>query len=793
MLKTIDRYVIREAVPPFILALLIFTFVLELPPVMQQLEQLLAKGVPWPTVGRIILLLSPQALGLTIPMALLVGLLIGLGRLSTDRESVALLACGVSPYRLLRPVLVLSGVAMAATMYVMIEAIPDANQKYREILFATLSKKVESDIKPRVFFQDFPNWVLYPRNEAAPGEPGWKDVLLANTTRPDAVEIYMAAHGRIVLDAEKRTVELILKDGANYSIAGPGTSSVGLFKQIIIRLDPDSVFRPADIARGLTEKTIQTLRQDIADKTARNATKKPDEPRESTHNEIMAIHAKFSIPVACLVFGIISLALGLRVSRDGKLGGFVVGIGVIFAYYILMFLAESAAKGHKIPAEYARWIPNLILGPFGIIALVWRAGHAEGRLPFGIRLPQLRLPKALTRKPAATRPSESGHGAEPLALDPVPPGTRLIVRVPRFSFPGPSIIDKYISRIYIRVAGVSFLALLGLFYISTFIDRSDKIFKGVAVGKIGHLLVLMTPQFVYYVIPIAALLSALVTYGLLARSSELTVMKACGISLYRTALSLVILSLGFSAVLFALEQRIMAHANRQADALDAEIRGRPAKGLNLLLRRWVVGPDRTIYFYGNFDPDRSEMLGLSMFRPRPDRWALASETFVRRAVFDGEVWTGESGWSQDFSTDPPKWTNIARSPLPGMESPRYFTTAPPDAELMTVAELKRYTEDLEPSGFNTTPLKVELQRKLAFPFVTFVMTLIAVPFGISAGKHGALYGVGLGIVIALSYWILISAFVAIGKAGMLTPLLAGWAPNILVVGLAAYLFLRART
>ncbi len=172
MLRTIDRYVIREVVPPFVLSLLIFTFVLELPPVMQELERLLAKGVPWPTVGRIILLLSPQALGLTIPMALLVGLLIGLGRLSTDREAVALLACGVSPYRLLRPVLTLAGVATAATLYVMIAAIPDANQKYREILFATLSKKVESDVKPRVFFQDFPNWVLYPQQRGRAGPAG---------------------------------------------------------------------------------------------------------------------------------------------------------------------------------------------------------------------------------------------------------------------------------------------------------------------------------------------------------------------------------------------------------------------------------------------------------------------------------------------------------------------------------------------------------------------------------------------------------------------------------------------
>ena len=104
MLRTIDRYVIREVIPPFLLSLLIFTFLLEIPPVMRYLETLVAKGVSWQVAGRIILTLIPQGLGLTIPMALLTGLLIGLGRLSADREAVALLACGVSPYRLLRPV-----------------------------------------------------------------------------------------------------------------------------------------------------------------------------------------------------------------------------------------------------------------------------------------------------------------------------------------------------------------------------------------------------------------------------------------------------------------------------------------------------------------------------------------------------------------------------------------------------------------------------------------------------------------------------------------------------------------
>ena len=174
MLKTIDRYVIREVVPPFVLSLLIFTFVLELPQLMGELEKLLAKGVPWPTVGRIILLLSPQALGLTIPMALLVGLLIGLGRLSTDRESVALLACGVSPYRLLRPVMAPCvrrhrGHAVRHGR----GASGRQSEDTGEILFGIVTQKVESDVKPRVFFQDFPDWVAVSqrttRNPARPG------------------------------------------------------------------------------------------------------------------------------------------------------------------------------------------------------------------------------------------------------------------------------------------------------------------------------------------------------------------------------------------------------------------------------------------------------------------------------------------------------------------------------------------------------------------------------------------------------------------------------------------------
>ena len=173
--RPLDRYVFKEILPPFFLALLIFTFLLVLPPVMDYLENLLAKGVTWGTAARILWTLLPQALGLTIPMAVLVGVLIGLGRMSGDRESVALLACGVSPYRLLRPIGALALITTAVTAYVMIVSIPNANQTFREITFGVVTQTVETDIQPRVFYQQFPGWVLYPREEPGPRPAGLEE------------------------------------------------------------------------------------------------------------------------------------------------------------------------------------------------------------------------------------------------------------------------------------------------------------------------------------------------------------------------------------------------------------------------------------------------------------------------------------------------------------------------------------------------------------------------------------------------------------------------------------------
>jgi LPS export ABC transporter permease LptG len=796
MLRKIDWYVIRETIPPFLLSLVIFTFLLEIPPVMRDLEMLVAKGVSWQVAGRIMLTLIPQALGLTIPMALLTGLLIGLGRLSADRETVALLACGVSPYRLLRPVMLMAAICAAATTYVMVKAIPDANQTFREITFEIIAKQVENDVHPRVFFENFPGWVLYARDEPT-DHVGWKDVLVANTSKPDT-DLFLAARGRLVLDRAERRVDLVLTDGTQYATGKPGETRTSRFPgNLTIGLNPDSVFQKAELPRGLTEKTIAELRKDMHDKLTGH-------PAYSPHPEIIMIQQKFSVPVACFVFALIGLALGLSVARDGKMGGFVIGVAVIFAYYVVMYLAEAQTQGHYRTIEHAnrlgsasfalaylaRWWPNIVLGIFGIAALIWRDRFANRQFPLSFPLVVPHLASRWTSDREAT------PGREDATAKPAAAGRKrrvvVVVRIPKLNFPIAGLLDRYVSRMYLRIVALAFLALVGLFYISTFIDASDKLFKGTANGSmIMSLLVYRTPQFVYFVIPIAALLSVLVTFGLLSRTSELTVMKACGISLYRIATPIVILSLLFSAALFSLDQEILAQANRRATAIDDQIRGRPPKTFNPLNRRWVIGRDGTIYHYGYFDPKHEVLTSLTMYRLVPNAWKLSSQTYAATAEYRG-AWTGVGGWTQDLAVSPPKVRTFSRESLP-IEAPEYFKTEDTEADLMSVAQLRRSVKELAATGANVVPQEVDLQRKLAFPFVTFVMTLLAVPFGVTTGRRGALYGIGLGIVIALSYWFLMSVFVAIGKAGLLPPILAAWTPNIIVSASAIYLLLTAKT
>jgi LPS export ABC transporter permease LptF/LPS export ABC transporter permease LptG len=787
-MRIFDRYVIREVLLPFLIALVVFTFVLIIPFIIQQAEQFIAKGVDWPTVLRVMVTLLPATLGLTIPMALLLGLLVAFGRLSADREMVAMMACGVSPYRLLRPVLALAVVAWAATSWIMIEAIPDANQTYREITFRIITDRAEGQVRPREFFEQFPNTVLYVR-EIPPGGGVWQKVLAADTKNAAHPVLYLAERGRVVVDRQAKTIEMVLERGTRHATNSedPATYEVVRFQQLVVALDPESVFPRGGLARGEREMTIAELRERIAEQQGRN---------QPFHNPVMEIHKKFSIPIACFVFAIVGLALGISNRKDGKLASFVLGIAVIFVYYVIMFTAQAMTKGALVPAWLAMWLPNIFLGGAGIMLLMMRARGVDQ--PLRLTLPAWRWPR---RAPAAAVAADAAPAAPASRRPSRRGGTVVVIRIPQFELPRPSLLDLYVAKTYLRILGMSVFGTLGLFYISTFIDQSDKWFKGqVTLSMLLQYLWWSTPQFLYWIIAIGVLLSAIVTIGLLTKNSELIVMRACGISLYRTALPLVTIAIAASTVLFGFEERILAVTNRRAEYLQHLIRGGTPQTFDMVQnRKWLVGRRGEIYHYQYFDPRQRSLNQLSVFEFDPATESLARRTHAELAKFeprgagDGTPWVGRKGWMREFAG-----VNVTRyAPFDNRriaaESSEYFQTEAPEPQWMDFTQLRTFIAELRSAGYNALEYEVELQRKFAFPFVTLIMTLIAVPFGVTTGKRGAMYGVGVGIALALVYWTAISVFAAFGVAGLIPPLLAAWAPNLLFGASATYLLLTVRT
>ncbi len=127
------------------------------------------------------------------------------------------------------------------------------------------------------------------------------------------------------------------------------------------------------------------------------------------------------------------------------------------------------------------------------------------------------------------------------------------------------------------------------------------------------------------------------------------------------------------------------------------------------------------------------------------------------------------------------------------EDPSYFKKEVKQSSEMNYDELRRYIEDLQQSGFDTVRLKVQLHKKIAFPLITLVMAVLAIPFAANGRRGGALVGVAVALAIAVIYWVTAGLFEAMGDANQLPAMLAAWAPDLIFALAGGYMLLRVPT
>jgi LPS export ABC transporter permease LptG/LPS export ABC transporter permease LptF len=785
----LDRYVAREIWPPTGLGLLLFTFILLLDQISNLMKVLVSRGADLATVVRAFSYLLPSIFSVTIPMAFLLGVLLAFGRMASDSEIVALRASGVSPLRLLRPVVSLSLVTAFLTFYVYAVLGPAANQAYREIIFALIVSRARNDVQPRVFNDDLipgGTMVLYVADIAA--ETGqWKDVFIHDTRNPQQPKVILARGGQLTIDKARKRVGLDLQRGVSYTFqpSQPSEIKADHFETGYFPFAYEEFFPKLPLAKGDRELTMAELSQRVRELRAQGRS------RLETARYDVEWHKKLAIPTACFVFGLLGLGLSLGSKKEARSAAFGLSIAVIFVYYVLIRLGEQAGDTGLMAPLVAVWAANVVLGAAGVTLLL--LNHREAAFdPLDPRHYRALLPRVRARPAPAAVATPAGRG-------PRRPRRVVVLRIPRLDLPIPGLIDRYVVRTYVGKYALVLTAFWAIFVLVSFMDLFDDVQQNKVKGiVVFHYYTFSTPTIAHLLTPVAVLVAVLITFGVMARHNEITAMKAAGLSIYRIVLPALALSALICFGMFELAEYLLPPLNKRAHQDFNIIKGRPPQSTSTNEHRWIMGSDGRLYNFdyfqrgdalGNVPPS---LYGLSIYDVDPATWQLRDRLYAARAVWNGMGYNLERGWRWTFGPHT-AFRDFSDARTREIEQPRYFEREERESETMSFGELRAHIVTLEKLGLDVTTLRVQLHRKIAYPMVSLIMAMIGIPFAFVVARRGALYGVAASVLIAIVYWATIAIFGALGDSARLPAALAAWAPNILFGTTALYFLFTLET
>ena len=794
MRSRLDRYILTEILGPLALGFLVYTFILLIRFLFQSAEMIIRRGLPVAMVGKLLLLTLPNIVVLTLPMSLLFGTLIAVGRLSSDSELIAMRACGVSLLTLYRPILLLSGALTILNTLLMVYVLPWGNNALQDLRLAITTQTVSQQVEPRVFYEEWEGKVVYVF-EVPPGSRRWKGVFLAEAIPgTENNQITVADWGEVLVDQAGERVVLRLFNASQHKVNldAPDRYEISRHKRLDIVLEDQFTSgqkAKMSISKSVRELTLAELRDLLHD---------PATIAELRNLARVEIHKKFSIPVACLVFGLFALPLGINNRRGGKASGFALSIGILILYYVLLNNGEEAARYGRIPAWLSMWSPNILLAAAGIFLLVRRNQDKSlllTRLDRWIREDVwsglLRLRRFGRKRRLEQR--QRRQAAKPPKNRQLP---RVVLLLPRPRIVFPNLLDRYIVRLFSWVFLLVVLSGVSLFIIFDLSENIDEILK----NKVGTGLVLsyykyLSLQMFYEIAPIVVLVTTLMTFSLLARTNEITACKALGMSLYRVSLPALATALLITFFCGYLESSVLPASNEKVAKLKDRIHGRETpRTYRRADRQWLFGQGRYIYNYIHYDPQQASLQRLQVF-DFDEQHRLTRRLYTESARYIGDAWVFTNGWARSFKGvdvtgymrfQEPK---IVRYP----ETPDYFDSEIRPPEQMRYGELKDYIRELKESGQAVPELQVHLYNKIALPVASLIMALVALPFAFRLGRQGALYGIGISIVLGITFMAFFAFFSKLGEAGALPPAAAVWSPGALFALLSGYLFLGVRT
>lgn len=356
MKRTLSFYVVSEILPPFLFGLLAFTFMLLIVRILRLVELVVTRGVPLLEMAKLFALILPTFLEMTIPMALLFGIFLGLTRLSNDQEILALKATGISPTQLLLPIGIIALVVSSITLLLTTSLRPAANLALKKELYNLGKSHIETALKEKVFNDDFPGVLIYMEEMVPPGNTS-QGVLIVDRRNPGRETVIIGKVALFLPDEKSKTMSLKLFDG---TVHERGKTRSGFsqthFNVYDFRLDLAEAFSP-------TKKKEREPKEMSLPRLMRTMRLKEDQGLRRVEERI-EFHQRFAFAFAPIVLSLLALSLVMvpARSRTNRPWGLTLCLTWLLVYYGLLSLGKALGEREILPAVFALWIPNLVLG-----------------------------------------------------------------------------------------------------------------------------------------------------------------------------------------------------------------------------------------------------------------------------------------------------------------------------------------------------------------------------------------------------------------------------------------------
>jgi LPS export ABC transporter permease LptF/LPS export ABC transporter permease LptG len=773
-MRILDRYIVREVFRHALLGLVVFTFVFFVPQLVRLMELFVRHSGSGSQILTLFFCLFPAVFVFTVPMATLIGVLLGLGRMSADSEIIALTALGIGRRRILLPVGVLALTGALVTLAMTTWLGPLALRTFRTLQAGLISSQVSFALQPRVFDERFPKLVLYVNDVTASGTQ-WHGVFLAQSGSESGSQLTLAESAIVIAEPQQGKLELHLQGGTTHEFSRDDADhySVTAFGQSDWPIEFSGLAAAPPRQLNNPERSMRELWND-----------KGPSWREAR----VELHRRLAFPMACFAFALVAVPLGAQPRRGGRAAGALLAVILIAVYYLLSVMG---ARQGTLPPAAGVWMANAVLFAMGLTLLPrMEQFRGENRwfqpvFYFQSRRRLLRRRRAQARARATVANGSNGENA-----------SQEIMAQSSGSFP--QLLDIYVLRRFFSYFALLMGAFVFLFETFTFFELLDDI----ARHRVPFLIVVdyfryLAPYLLYQLAPLAALVAVLVTLGIMSKNNEIVAIKASGISMYRLALPLLLAGLALAGTMIVLDDTYLPYANQRQDALHNLIKGRPPQTYTHP-QRWIFGEGSKIYNYDLFDPTEKLFGGLTVLEIDPSTFQVRRRIFASRARWSEtqKVWVLEGSWVRDFADG--AIVRYDRLPpvtsLPELtEPPSYFHREVRQAFQMSWRELRHYIDGLQRAGFDASTLSVQWHEKIAFPLLAPVSMLLAIPFAFLVGTRGAVGGVALGVGFGIAYWSLAKLMEAMGGVGQLPPFLAGWSPDIIFFFLGMYFFFKMPT